>query len=307
MRVLVTGGAGFLGGHVVREIRQLGHVPIGTVRTAHEPGASDAGSETVRLLLEEDQSVVSALGRARPDSVVHCAAYGVDFRQQDLHTAIETNILGTMRLLLAAREAGVARFVHVGTAYEYGHHAGPIPEETPLQPRGAYAATKAAASILVIVEAANLGVSCVVVRPFSMYGPGEGAHKLVPQIIRASRDGAPLDLTAGEEVRDYLPVSDVARRIAWLVTLAEEFPASDVFNLCSGRAIRIRDFARQVADAAGGAELRFGTIPPRTGSPAHVVGNPGRWRAFCKAHNRSDLITIQSIETTVDRMVSEEH
>lgn len=306
MRVLVTGATGFLGRHVVAELRAAGATPIAGVHRA-EPRV-DLRCERVQLAVEDAASIRSALGDAHPDAIVHCAAYGVDHREQDLLAAVSVNIAGSLQLYAAAREAGVERFVHVGTAYEYGDHPGAIDEATPLIPEGLYGASKAAAGIMLLERGRRYGCPPLIARPFSMYGPGEGRHKLVPQIIAASVCHAELALTEGHELRDYLPVADVARALAALACLeTARFPFGATFNLCSGRAVSVRALAEAVADAAGGvATLRFGASPSRTDAPRSVVGDPTRWRAFCGAHELERVLVETPLAAVVTAMLAEE-
>lgn len=292
---------------MVNALLQRGHEPVAALSDKPRH-ALRADVPTLRLDLTRPKSIMEALDRAGVDTVIHCAAYGVDYREQDLDKALRINVVGTLQLFDAAHRAGIGRFLHVGTSYEYGDHPGPISETMPLLPDGLYASTKAAASLLLLGLRRRTPPKILIVRPFGMYGPGEGSHKLVPQVLSAVSNSTPLDLTDGTEVRDYVPVNDVARGVAELAVLPEdEFPAGHVFNVCSGNGRSVRDFVSALAVAAGGdlAMLRFGRLPNRPDAPARVVGDPTRWRAFWDHLGRSDVAAETALADVVTQMQKE--
>jgi nucleoside-diphosphate-sugar epimerase len=234
--------------------------------------------------------------------VIHCAAYGVDYRQQDYQVAIQTNVAGTALLVEAAARVWVERFIHVGTCYEYGDYPYPVSEDTCLRPRSAYGATKAAGTLVALERAAALGLPLVVVRPFTMYGPFEGEHKLVPQIVTACRKREPLNLTAGEQVRDFVFVEDIVEDCLRLAEVAD-FPAGEILNLGTGQAMTIHSFGKAIAEVMGQdvALLRWGLRPYRQDEIMHIVAdrtkaiNILRW-----ATNTSHADGIQKTVTTLE-------
>lgn len=289
-RVLVTGASGFLGRHVCNALVVEGAQPIPAVR----PGSNAVvphWESRVELDLCRPETIDAALDAAKPDAIVHCAAYGVDYRQQDPIQAVAVNLAGTVALFQAAEARGIAPFVHVGTGYEYGSQPGAISEDAPLRPVGLYGATKAAASLVLSDLGRRSPTPPIIVRVFSMYGPGEGDHKLVPQILNAARTGRPLDLGPGDEVRDYSFVRDVALGIAWLARSQPPRQGDGpVLNLCTGEATTVRAFATAVASRLGVAELlRFDRLPARPDRLASVVGDPCRWRALSERAGRPEL------------------
>jgi len=241
----------------------------------------DSAIETVHFDLLDHQSIKTVMVNRRPQFVVHCAAYGVDYQQQDLEVAIRSNVSAAGLLVELASEVGVMRFVHIGTCYEYGDHSGPIREDAALRPRGVYGTTKAAGTLIALDRAATMGLSLVVVRPFGMYGPMEGGHKFVPLVVQACRQGAPLKLTRGEQVRDYVYVGDVAEGIVQLIE-RDVFPSGEILNFASERGITIRELGECIVTAVGrGSEfLRWGEKPYRGDELMSVVGQGGKARQF---------------------------
>ncbi|MGE0385022.1 MAG: NAD-dependent epimerase/dehydratase family protein [Gammaproteobacteria bacterium] len=284
MRVLVTGASGFLGAHVAAACAGAGLRPVAAVRAGSDLRRLRALAgeiDTVALDLADPVAARTALERARAAAVVHCAAYGVDYRQQDAAAAIAINVSGTAALIEAAADAGLARFVHVGTCYEYGDVDAPIPEGAPLCPIGLYAASKAAAALIAIDRAAECALALTVLRPGAMYGPHEGAHKLVPQLLRACMEGEPLPLSSGTQCRDYVFVADVAD--ACVRALAAPATASAaVYNLGSGVATTVRELAARVAavcGADGGRLFRWGARADRSREIRRNILDSARARA----------------------------
>jgi nucleoside-diphosphate-sugar epimerase len=308
-RVLVTGATGFLGGHVVRLLRRAGATAIAAARALRsEPDAS------VHLDLDDPDTFAPALAEARPTAVVHCAAYGVRYGETDLDAALRANVRGTIRLFEACTHPSVAiepaaapRFVHVGTCYEFGHYSRQVTEDDALVPVGFYGASKAAASLMLRERGRAFRREPVIMRPFTMFGPGERQYKLAPLLVDAIRRKTPLAMTPALELRDYVFVEDVAFALAGLAALDDaSFPFGGTFNLCSGTARTVRDFAGQFELRAGAAGLfRFGELPPRVDIPQTTVGSPVRWLEFCTRRAPGLHRELTPFDVAVERTLRE--
>lgn len=301
-QVLVTGASGFLGAHVAAGAQARGLAVRAALRASSDRYRLDqlaTGVATINLDLA-DPAADLAGALAGIDVVIHCAAYGVDYRQSDFATALVLNVAASMRLAEAAAMAGV-RFVHIGTSYEYGTEDGTLTEDRRLAPTGIYGVTKAAASLALQDLARRTGAPIVVVRPFSMYGPLEGDHKFVPMVMAASRTGRTVDLTPGEQQRDYLYVGDVVTACLKLA-VATPFPAGEIFNICSGRGIGLRALANAAVAAAGGdpTMLRWGAKPYRPAESMRVVGDPAKVTAAIGWHAITSLDAGMAMTAAAD-------
>jgi len=292
MKILVTGASGFLGAHLVRAFAVAGC----TVLAGHRRGSDlerlrmlTSGFDGVTLVpadFDNFAELAAMLERNRPSLVVNAAAYGVNFGEQDLKKAIACNVTAAARLVDASAANGIGRLIHIGSAFEYGVHAGLVSEETPLSPIGLYGATKAGGSLLALARARALGLPLCVVRPFGLFGPLEGAHKFVPQVFAAARTGKPLDCTPGEQIRDYTFVGDVT---AALVRLADAcpFPEGRTVNLASGKPITLRQLGEAALEAAEAPThlIRWGASSYRPNevmclaADAHLSGELLGWSA----------------------------
>lgn len=285
--VLITGASGFLGAHVAAGALAQGLNVRAGVRASSDRERLNSlapnASVTVLDLDATSAELVQALDDV--DVLINCAAYGVDYRQSDFTTALALNVGGSMRLAEAAATRG-CRMLHIGTSYEYGTEDGVLTEERRLAPTGIYGVTKAAASLALQDFARRTEGNIAVVRPFSMYGPLEGAHKFVPLVMEASLQGRSIDLTPGNQERDYLYVGDVVEACLSLVG-QDDFPSGEIFNICSGKGLTLRMLAEAAVAAVGGdrAVLRWGAKPYRPAESMRVVGDSSKlaaatgWRA----------------------------
>ncbi|MCI0335147.1 MAG: NAD-dependent epimerase/dehydratase family protein [Planctomycetes bacterium] len=181
------------------------------------------------------------------DVVVHLAAAGISPRSSTWNELLEWNVVVPTKLLLTAASAGVRRFVVAGSCLEYGRAGGRyefIPPDAPLEPTGAYAASKAAGSVLFCTIAAEQKLQLSYLRLFSVFGVGQHEGNLWPMICRAALAGENLALTPGEQVRDFVAVEHVA---AELLTAARDETVVPgvprVRNVGTGRPQTVRQFA----------------------------------------------------------------
>lgn len=279
-RILITGASGFVGAHLVAGFHAAGWDVIAGMRQDSDPWRLQtlaSGFENICKAvvdLQQPDEFMTTLAELRPQVVINSAAYGVDQTQQDTSQSLMCNAQAPALLVEAAAGAGVERFIHLGTACEYGDHHGPIAETTTPAPHGLYAASKAAGTLLALERAATLGLPILVFRPFGLYGPLEGAHKLFPQLIRACRCGMPLDLTPGEQVRDYMYVDDLVRACL-MIGDAPGMPVDSLFNLGSGAGLSVCQLGSRIAAVIGRGDqwLRWGKRQYRYGDPQELVAD----------------------------------
>jgi nucleoside-diphosphate-sugar epimerase len=292
--ILVTGARGFLGSHIVERGQLKGLNVVAAYR-----GASAAA--TVPLDICNVQNVDTAFREVRPSFVIHCAAYGVNYAEQDPNAALAVNVHGTLSLLEAAARHGAKRFVHIGSCFEYGSHPGRISEDAPLNPTAIYGATKAAATILLRERAHALGVLLVIARPFAIWGPGEAKYRVIPQVITACINQSALKLTSCEVLRDYMYIEDVAESILALTTVPK-IPSGTVVNIGTGNGVLLRDFVASVARHLGGQDLmQFGALPYRPTEMPSLVADTTRMQQLLGEGART------SVEEGLRRMMNRDY
>jgi UDP-glucose 4-epimerase len=289
MRVLVTGGAGYIGAISVEQLLAAGHevVVLDTLVTSHRDGVP-AGAILAEHSVADKEAVVAVLREHRIEAVLHCAARSVVSQSmEDPGLYFRENVVGGIALLDAMREAGVDRIVFSCTAAVYGEpERVPVRETFPTSPVNPYGASKLAFEYAMGWYRAY-GLRSVSLRYFNVAGASERHGErhdpethLVPNILRAARGGPPLTIfgddypTAdGTAIRDYIHVLDLGdAHLAALDLTAGMEPGQRICNLGSGSGFsvkRVLDVARSVV----GAEIphRFG--PRRIGDPPALIAS----------------------------------
>jgi nucleoside-diphosphate-sugar epimerase len=288
MKALVTGAAGFIGAHVVQALAGRGVEIV----AADRPGASwpdDAGRGGTTTKVEADLFVAgTALELARnhrPDLLVHLAWYA---RPHDYLTSRENlrSLAATNALVAALIDAGCRRIFGVGTCLEYAASGRPHREDDQTAPGEIYSTCKHAARLVGERLALDQGVSFAWARVFHLHGPGENPERLIPMVEGKLRRGETVDLSPGDQVRDYLRVEDVGDAIA----AAAVSDVAGTVNVCSGSAHSLREILLAVGQALGRPELlRFGAIPYRPGDRMCVAGVPESLRRIGWAPRHSPL------------------
>lgn len=265
-RLLVTGGAGFIGSHLVRRLIHKQADVIVLAKADSDLWRLDDCEGDYRLVvadIADENAVLRILTDTRPDGLFHLAAYGVDFAQQDISQAVSVNVTGTVNVAKAMQACGCKRIVTVGSGAEYGNHQGAVNEDAPLRPENAYASTKAAATIIAHQYAAQHDIGIVTLRPFGVYGESEPRHKIFCHAILSMLRGETLNLTPCTQHRDYCYVGDVVD--ALIAAYENEALTKAVFNIGTGKACPLRDFIEQIRTMINPiGEIRYGALPYRT-------------------------------------------
>ena len=183
------------------------------------------------------------------DVLIHLASAGVSTKSVPLKTMVEVNVMGTIRLAEIAHNAGVKRLVIAGTCHEYGYSAmnyEAVPSDAPLQPSNLYAGSKAAGFELVSCFARVHKLELYYGRIFSAYGEGQFEGNFWPSLRRAASEGSDFPMTKGNQIRDFMPVQEVATRLVE-ASIRTDLQSGKPYveNIGSGRAISLFDFAKQ--------------------------------------------------------------
>jgi dTDP-6-deoxy-L-talose 4-dehydrogenase (NAD+) len=182
-----------------------------------------------------------------------------------------TCLSGTLALAQGAIDAGVSRFVGVGTCFEYDLSGGDLSVSTPLNPTTAYAGAKAAAFMALSRILQPLEMTFAWCRLFYLYGEAEDPRRLTAYVRAQLEKGEPVELSHGAQIRDFMDVRDAGRVIANTALGHVE----GAVNVCSGRPITVRQLVETIADEFGRRDLlRFGARPENLLDPLRVVGVP---------------------------------
>lgn len=275
MKILLTGAHGFVGSHLARILLEEGAKVYAVVR----PGADlsriaelKSSVHLIRADLLEKDSVASSISAAKYDSCIHTAWYAEPGKY--LHSDRNVDWVGaSVHLAWMLATNGCKRMVGLGTCFEYDLTQGILSEASPLKPASLYAASKLAAGRGIESMANALDMSFAWARLFYLYGPGEDPRRLVPSVITSLLEGREAKTTFGEQVRDYLHVSDVARALYEIVQSDLQGPV----NIGSGETHSVAEIVTEIAGIVGREDLlKRGALPYREGDPEVVLADNRR-------------------------------
>ena len=300
MKLLVTGGAGFIGSAFVRmvlgdrKVRELVVLDKLTYAGNLEnlaPVANDPRYRFVRGDICDAALVEQLMAELRPDAVVHFAAEShVDRSILSPAPVFETNLRGTFVLLEAARRNPPALFVHVSTDEVYGSLPEPLEadENFPLRPSSPYSASKAGSDLLALSYFTTYRVPVIVTRASNNYGPYQFPEKLIPLMIAHALEDRPLPVYGdGGHVRDWLYVEDHCRALA---ALLEKGRPGEIYNIGGNCALPNLEVVRRILRITGKPEslIRF------------VTDRPGHDRRYALSSRKIEQETGWKPETDFD-------
>lgn len=289
MRILLTGAGGFVGSYAARRLLADGHELALLLRPRCD-------TWRIRDLLLRTQVIAGDMQRLssvrrdieefRPEAVVHCAWRGVGNGARN-DVAQEANIAASLELVNIAARAGARNWIGVGSQAEYGPCSQRITEDVPARPTTRYGQAKLATCREAGKLCAELGVRFAWLRLFSTYGPGDDPTYLIPYLTGLLLRGERPVVTAGEQLWDYIYISDVAAAIARVV---EQDDARGIMNLGSGTTATIRSIIEQVrALIDPRLPIGFGEAPYRPDQVMHLEADISRlmalgWRPQVELH-----------------------
>ena len=277
MQIFLTGGTGFIGSHFIQQAHKAGHTIIAQRRAGSQP----------RIPLEQSPQWVD-----RPldgdfskemqgcDVFVHLASHTPNPPYDSLDRCLYWNVQASLSIAEQARLAGVQHFIVAGSCFEYGHSAERyerIPVDAPLEPMLSYPTSKAAASVAFLGFAAEHKLHLRIMRIFQVYGEGEPASRLWPSLRAAAREGRDFAMSAGDQVRDFIDVKDVAAAFVNAIDFSGTTPGQpEIRHVGTGIPQRLADFAHHwwhQFEATG--ELKLGTVPYRYNELMRLVPEIG--------------------------------
>lgn len=281
-KVLITGGAGFIGANFVYKFLEMGYsVNIFEIKEAdlwrlEKALKNPKNSKKIEIhspnLLNYNETE-KIIKKIKPDIVLHFAAYGAyqNF-QQEISATVDANIKTTINLADACQKADVKCFINTGSSSEYGIKEKPMKETDILEPDNLYGITKSAGTFYCQMLAKKSGFPCATIRPFAVYGYFEEKKRLVPTIINSCLKNNELKLSNPESVRDFIFIEDLISGYLSAVKNIDRIKG-EIFNLGTGKQNKIRDVVKIVK------KITESMAEPAYGQIKIVQTEPKKWEA----------------------------
>ncbi len=274
MKLFITGATGFVGSHLIRTALAAGHTVFALRRPGSRPRIALPAEPQ---WLEGDLTHFDTHSVADCDVMVHAAAHSANTPYDCLAACVRENVTAALDAVARAYEAGIERFVFVGSCFEYGHSGDAfalLPADAPLHPVGSYPVSKAMAGLALLEFAREHQLVACLARLFHVYGEGEPASRFWPTLVRAATGGDDFPMSDGTQIRDFVPAPTAA---ALLLAEAERLanlrvPEQSVINLGTGHGQRLLDFAIAEWRRLGASgRLLPGTYPRKASEIARLV------------------------------------
>ena len=275
-KVLVEGAAGFIGFNLVSELLQKQY----NIYALIEKG--DENSRSALLSVNADINVIDNFSHMLNnvqeypvfDYIYHLASVGVRPDFNDIDLICDVNIKMGCKLIDFAETNMSGVLVNFGSCFEYGDHGNQLlKEDMECKPESLYAISKNAATNLVTTYAKSREVSMITVRPFGVFGKGESSARLAPSIIASCLRNQKINTTSGEQIRDFVNVTDLVKAIIQLAESRHE--NYGIYNVCSNNPVKVKDFIMEIVEVCGfdKALIGFGNIPYRQNEAMVFAGD----------------------------------
>ena len=276
MKLLVTGGAGFMGSSFIRHMLSSHDVSITTIDALTYASDMDSlssvvGKKNFKFIkgdISERDLVFDIVRDERPDAIVNFAAEThVDNSIKDSSLFLRSNVLGTASLLDAVNRFSIPRFHQISTDEVYGDlpldSADSFYESSPLRPNNPYSATKASADLLALSYHRTYGTPVTISRSVNNYGPFQNREKLIPMVIDKAMKGERIPVySKGENIRSWIYVEDHSRAVEKILLRGR---IGEIYNISSGYEERNIDVVKYIIRKLGAAESLIEFSPDRPG------------------------------------------
>jgi nucleoside-diphosphate-sugar epimerase len=280
-KVLVTGANGFIGAYLTKKLISLGKDTSVFVRKNSDKWRLNpilGQLEVFEVDITDDDHVIKLIQQIKPEIIFHLAGSGVhsyfDTSTNAYNEMIQSNIQGTVNLLMGAEKSACSLFINTGSCYEYGSSRKSFTEESLLQPKNVYGSTKAATTLIAHAFCENNHIAVSTVRPFTVYGPQEDKRRFISNIVRKCLQGEKPQIPKNTIVRDYIFIDDVVEGYIRLAEL-EKQPAGEIINISTGVGTSLLDAVNLIIRLTeADVSVDIGGFPALPGEVEFLIGDP---------------------------------
>lgn len=274
--ILVTGAAGFIGAKVVSYLLEDDAAVYALIEKGDDLSRERLMNISPEIRIVDNWEKMRKEADKYPsfDKIFHLATVGVRPDFDDIDLFCDVNIKMGCQLVDFAESNNSGLIVNFGSCFEYGDHGDMLlTEDTDCRPESLYAISKHASVTLMTAYAKKKNVRLITVRPFGVFGEGEGLNRLAPSVIKNCMNSEMIKTTAGEQVRDFVNVKDVARAVIRLTD--SDYVPYEIYNICSDHPVSVREFICEIVNTCGfDIDLvSFGSIPYRENEAMMFAGD----------------------------------
>jgi nucleoside-diphosphate-sugar epimerase len=273
-RILITGASGFLGRHLTSALSESTAATLTLVsRRALSEQCGNARHVSLDLL---DRDATFRFLRNNRFDIVYNLAGKIDqsIRPGVFDEQFSVHVQTTINLTDALIGQPIERFIHFGSSMEYGNAPYPQVNRERENPLSAYGVSKLASSKIVLARCLSEQLPGVVLRPFLIYGEGQGERSFLQSAIVAARNGSEFKTTEGHQTRDFTPVSKFVEDTLAISVLSDSCTVGEVFNICTGVEIYIHEVLETLQALYPNFRPQPGSLPYRSSEVMHSVGHP---------------------------------
>jgi len=303
-RVLITGATGFIGSHLARRLASES-IEVGIIKRDN--------SDTWRIKdllgklatydvdIRDTRNIARAVADFKPQAICHLATYyTMEHQPQEIPLLADTNYLGTLNLLEAAKESSVRLFVNTSTCFVYKESNDKLAENAPLSPLNLYALTKIHAEQACTHYAEKYGLRAISFRIFPPYGPSDHERRLIPYSIKSLLEGKIPKMTTGNQRWDFIYVDDIVDAYFKVLSAPELPHRHEIFNIGTGHTVSIREVAARIREITGAtAEPDWGAVPHRSNEVWHTCADISKVVKTLGWHPKTPIIG-EGLERTVE-------
>ena len=289
-RIVITGGTGYVGNLLTKKLREAeAELYVFDIIPPRER-IQEVTYNNVNLL--EYDLLNKLIKQIKPQKVFHLAASLNRTRDYNaIDEILDANLKGTNNLLRSLKDINYTSFIYTSTSEVYGNQAiTPFTEDMTLQPASPYSLSKAAAELSIQAFSKIYDKPFTILRLFNIYGPNLPESFFILQLISALRKNEDFDMTKGEQKRDFVFIDDIID--ALIVTATDKNANNQIFNVCSGETISLRELALYIKRLIlSKSSINFGAIPYRENETWNMVGSNAKIKETLSFENKIDLAT----------------
>ena len=295
--LLVIGGSGFIGQHVVNKALEKGFKTTVLAKNNHNATDKPNGVTYLTADISHKANLLTSLRGKVFDYVINLGGYINHANFSNGGSEVyDVHFNGVRNLVDCLNKSNLKGFVQIGSSDEYGNNSAPQLEtqrETPISP---YSCAKVASTYFLQTLYKTEKFPAVILRPFLVYGPGQGEERFIPQIIKGCLNNQKFPTSKGEQLRDFCFIDDFIQAV--FSTLDNSKVYGEVINIASGKPVTIKKMINTIVDTIGSGQPQFGKIAYRVGENMALYGDVSKAKELLDWKPSVDI--EQGLRTTID-------